>query len=94
MPHAANPTRILHRQMTHALPVAGSGEGIHLIDAQGCRCIDASGGAAGCRPLQRSVALADIAQLKRIRVRGLEWLITPRLLLRSRSSGKSNWPMA
>lgn len=39
-------TRILHRQMSHALPVAVGGEGIHLIDAQGRRYIDASGGAA------------------------------------------------
>ena len=39
-------THILHRQMTHALPVAAGGEGIHLIDAQGRRYLDASGGAA------------------------------------------------
>ncbi|HMO47336.1 MAG TPA: aspartate aminotransferase family protein [Rubrivivax sp.] len=44
---AANlPSRILHRQMAHALPVAAGGEGIHLIDAQGRRYLDASGGAA------------------------------------------------
>ena len=46
MPATSPPTRILHRQMTHALPVAVGGEGIHLIDAQGRRYIDASGGAA------------------------------------------------
>ena len=46
MPPAAPPTRILHRQMAHALPVAVAGEGIHLVDAQGRRYIDASGGAA------------------------------------------------
>ncbi len=39
-------TRILHRQMAHTLPVAAGGEGIELIDAQGRRYIDASGGAA------------------------------------------------
>ena len=41
-----HPSRILHRQMAHALPFAVGGEGIHLIDAQGRRYIDASGGAA------------------------------------------------
>ena len=40
------PTHVLHRQMSHALPVAVAGEGIYLIDAQGRRYIDASGGAA------------------------------------------------
>jgi adenosylmethionine-8-amino-7-oxononanoate aminotransferase len=39
-------TRILHRQMAHTLPVAVAGEGMHLIDAEGRRYIDASGGAA------------------------------------------------
>jgi hypothetical protein len=37
--------------------------------------------------LPRSVRLADIVQLKLIRLRGLEWLITPRLVLRSRGLG-------
>jgi adenosylmethionine-8-amino-7-oxononanoate aminotransferase len=46
MSQSAASTRILHRQMAHALPVAVGGEGIHLIDAQGRRYIDASGGAA------------------------------------------------
>ena len=40
------PTHVLHRQMSHELPVAVAGEGIYLIDAQGRRYIDASGGAA------------------------------------------------
>ena len=44
--HRDLPSRILHRQMAHALPLAVGGEGIHLIDAQGRRYIDASGGAA------------------------------------------------
>ena len=39
-------THVLHRQMAHALPVAVAGEGLHLIDAQGRRYLDASGGAA------------------------------------------------
>ena len=46
MSQPTQPTRILHRQMAHALPVAAGGEGIHLFDAQGRRYIDASGGAA------------------------------------------------
>ncbi len=39
-------SRILHRQMQSPLPVAVGGEGIYLIDADGKRYIDASGGAA------------------------------------------------
>jgi adenosylmethionine-8-amino-7-oxononanoate aminotransferase len=39
-------TRILHRQIDNAYPTAVGGEGIELIDAQGRRYIDASGGAA------------------------------------------------
>ena len=46
MPPARTTTHILHRQMAHALPVAVAGEGLHLIDAQGRRYLDASGGAA------------------------------------------------
>jgi 4-aminobutyrate aminotransferase-like enzyme len=45
MPQAAD-TRILHRQISHNLPLAISGEGAWLFDAQGRRYIDASGGAA------------------------------------------------
>jgi hypothetical protein len=41
--------------------------------------------------LPRRVALADIGQLKLIRVRGLEWLVTPRLVVRSRGSGLSTF---
>lgn len=41
--------------------------------------------------LPRRVALADIGQLKLIRVRGLEWLITPRLVVRTRGSGLSTF---
>lgn len=37
--------------------------------------------------LPRRVALADIGQLKLIRMRGLEWLITPRLVVQARGSG-------
>jgi len=41
-----NPTRVFHRQLRHDLPVAVSGQGITLTDAQGKRYLDASGGAA------------------------------------------------
>jgi len=53
--------------------------------------IDATHIHQGSGPLRRSVALADIAQLQLIRARGLEWLITPRLVVRSRSMGKSTF---
>ncbi|MBX9876273.1 MAG: aspartate aminotransferase family protein, partial [Beijerinckiaceae bacterium] len=39
-------THILHRSIRHALPVAVHGEGLHIIDADGRRYLDASGGAA------------------------------------------------
>jgi adenosylmethionine-8-amino-7-oxononanoate aminotransferase len=39
-------TRILHRQMREPLPVAVGGEGVYLIDSEGNRYLDASGGAA------------------------------------------------
>jgi len=39
-------TRILHRQIRSTLPTAVGGEGIELIDSEGRRYIDASGGAA------------------------------------------------
>lgn len=39
-------TRILHRQMRESLPVAVGGEGVYLIDSEGNRYLDASGGAA------------------------------------------------
>ena len=39
-------TRVLHRQIHHAYPVAVAGEGVHVIDRTGKRYIDASGGAA------------------------------------------------
>jgi len=41
-----NPTRVFHRQLRHDLPVAVSGQGITLTDAQGKSYLDASGGAA------------------------------------------------
>ncbi|RZL06774.1 MAG: aspartate aminotransferase family protein, partial [Rubrivivax sp.] len=40
------PTRVFHRQLRHDLPVAVSGQGISLTDAQGKTYLDASGGAA------------------------------------------------
>src|ERR671934_323557 len=39
-------THILHRQTGHSYPVAVSGRGVILRDAQGKEYIDASGGAA------------------------------------------------
>src|SRR5437762_13939992 len=39
-------TRILHRQIHTSYPTAVGGKGIELIDAEGRRYIDASGGAA------------------------------------------------
>ncbi len=41
-----NATHILHRRIGASYPVAVGGEGIHLIDADGRRYLDASGGAA------------------------------------------------
>ena len=46
MPMNQPTTRILHRQMARKLPLAVGGLGMHLIDVQGRRYIDASGGAA------------------------------------------------
>jgi adenosylmethionine-8-amino-7-oxononanoate aminotransferase len=39
-------THILHRQLRHEVPIAVGGEGLYLIDAEGRRYIDGSGGAA------------------------------------------------
>jgi adenosylmethionine-8-amino-7-oxononanoate aminotransferase len=39
-------TRILHRQIHTKLPIARSGQGLYLVDADGRSYIDASGGAA------------------------------------------------
>jgi adenosylmethionine-8-amino-7-oxononanoate aminotransferase len=40
------PSHVLHRQLRHRLPVAVAAEGVTVVDAQGRRYIDASGGAA------------------------------------------------
>jgi len=46
-PHVGqDTTHVFHRQLRHGLPVAVGGEGVHLIDAEGRRYLDASGGAA------------------------------------------------
>lgn len=45
-PSALAQTRVFHRQLKHRLPVAVGGQGTELIDAQGRRYLDASGGAA------------------------------------------------
>jgi adenosylmethionine-8-amino-7-oxononanoate aminotransferase len=39
-------TRILHRQIHNQLPTAVRGDGVYIIDSQGKRYLDASGGAA------------------------------------------------
>jgi adenosylmethionine-8-amino-7-oxononanoate aminotransferase len=46
MPPPNPASRILHRQMAHALPVAASAKGVYITDAQGRQYLDASGGAA------------------------------------------------
>lgn len=49
MTHAAispNSTKVFHRQLLHELPVAVSGQGVTLTDAQGKTYLDACGGAA------------------------------------------------
>jgi adenosylmethionine-8-amino-7-oxononanoate aminotransferase len=46
MPETRNSTHILHRQTGHAYPVAASGHGVTIRDADGKEYIDASGGAA------------------------------------------------
>jgi adenosylmethionine-8-amino-7-oxononanoate aminotransferase len=43
---ALNASAILHRNLKNPPPLAVSGHGVHLIDAQGKRYLDASGGAA------------------------------------------------
>ncbi len=61
-------THVLHRQLRDPLPTAVGGEGVYLIDADGRRYIDASGGAAvsclGHR--HRDVIAAMHAQIDRI----------------------------
>jgi hypothetical protein len=42
----------------------------------------------------RRVALADIAQIKLVRLRGLEWLVTPRLVVQARGLGSSSFHCA
>ncbi|MDP3799137.1 MAG: aspartate aminotransferase family protein [Polaromonas sp.] len=43
---ATAPTHVFHRHLQHTPPLAVSGQGVYLTDAQGKRYIDASGGAA------------------------------------------------
>lgn len=61
-------THLLHRQIHHRYPTAVGGEGVYLIDAQGRRYIDASGGAAvSCLGHQHPDVLAAMhAQLDRL----------------------------
>jgi adenosylmethionine-8-amino-7-oxononanoate aminotransferase len=46
MSHQPPATRILHRQMAQALPVAAAAQGVYITDGQGRQYLDASGGAA------------------------------------------------
>ncbi|HYY61015.1 MAG TPA: aspartate aminotransferase family protein, partial [Burkholderiales bacterium] len=61
-------THIVHRHLHHRYPVAAGGEGIYLIDAQGKRYLDASGGAAvSCLGHRHPEVLAAMrAQLERL----------------------------
>ena len=61
-------THVLHRQLRDPLPTAVGGEGVYLIDADGRRFIDASGGAAvSCLGHgHRDVIAAMHAQIDRI----------------------------
>lgn len=61
-------THLLHRQIHHEYPRAAGGEGIYLIDTEGRRYIDASGGAAvSCLGHQHPEVLAAMrGQLDRL----------------------------
>ncbi|TAM94573.1 MAG: aspartate aminotransferase family protein [Rhizobiaceae bacterium] len=61
-------THILHRQIHHSYPVAVGGEGVEMIDSDGRRYIDASGGAAvSCLGHQHPEVLAAMhAQLDKL----------------------------
>src|SRR5438067_6592818 len=61
-------SHVVHRHLRHHYPVAAGGEGIYLIDAQGKRYLDASGGAAvSCLGHQHPEVLAAMrAQLERL----------------------------
>jgi len=61
-------SHVVHRHLRRRYPVAAGGEGIYLIDAQGKRYLDASGGAAvSCLGHQHPEVLAALrAQLERL----------------------------
>ena len=90
-PLLAQPSRAVMLYLLCALLIVGVGYW-HVLRSR--TRIDASHLRQGVGPMQRSVALADIAQLLLIRVRGLEWLITPRLVVRSRSLGRCSFHCA
>src|SRR2546427_353171 len=61
-------THVVHRNLRHPYPVAVGGEGVYLIDAEGRRYLDASGGAAvSCLGHRHPAVLAAMrAQLERL----------------------------
>ena len=61
-------SHVVHRHLRHRYPVAAGGEGVYLIDAEGRRYLDASGGAAvSCLGHRHPAVLAAMrAQLERL----------------------------
>ena len=61
-------SRVVHRHLRHRYPVAVGGQGVYLIDSEGRRYLDASGGAAvSCLGHQHPEVLAAMrAQLERL----------------------------
>src|SRR5438874_2353229 len=61
-------SRVVHRHLRHRYPVAAGGQGVYLIDSEGRRYLDASGGAAvSCLGHQHPEVLAAMrAQLERL----------------------------
>src|SRR5438477_1528784 len=61
-------SHVVHRHLRHRYPVAVGGQGVYLIDSEGRRYLDASGGAAvSCLGHQHPEVLAAMrAQLERL----------------------------
>lgn len=72
-------THLLHRQIHHDYPVAVGGGGVYLVDAEGRRYIDASGGAAvSCLGHQHPAVLAAMrTQLDRLAYAHTGFFTTP-----------------